>query len=181
VKKKYKNMIVIIMGAIVILCISLFYFLARYYNNAQHYLHKGVDLEMDFLEEFPGNYTEILWVKQDDVAVFLGVYGEREGACYAYYEKVPFFDRWMKQQDGMLRKDNPSVKLQTGGIYHSNRVYVSLNLENVREILATADGKEKRFGTEPGKTFVVVMEDEFDDIVFLTEDGEEIPEKKFLE
>ena len=125
-KKKYKNLIVIIMVVIVILCISLFYFLARYYNNAQHYLHKGVDLETDFLEEFPGNYTEILWVKQDDVAV-------------------------------------------------------SLNLENISEIEATADGKEKRFGTEPGKTFVVVMEDEFDDIVFLTEDGEEIPEKKFLE
>ena len=161
-KKKYKNLIVIIMVVIVILCISLFYFLARYYNNAQHYLHKGVDLETDFLEEFPGNYTEILWVKQDDVAVFLGVYGEREGACYAYYEKVPFFDRWMKRQDGMLRKDNPSVKLQTGGFYHSNRVYVSLNLE-------------------PGKTLGVVMEEEFDDIVCLTEDGEEIPEKKFLE
>ena len=91
------------------------------------------------------------------------------------------FRSWMKRQDGMLRKDNPSVKLQTGGFYHSNRVYVSLNLENISEIEATADGKEKRFGTEPGKTFVVVMEDEFDDIVFLTEDGEEIPEKKFLE
>jgi hypothetical protein len=154
--------------------------ISRYYNNAKNFPYEGKELNDVFLEKFPGNYTDILQVKQDGVAVFLGVYGDREGACYAYYEKAPFFDRWIERKNGILRENGASSILLKDGVYHPNRVYVSLNLENISEIVATADGKEKRFGTEPGKTFVIVMKDEFDDIVFLTEDGEKISEKDFL-
>lgn len=180
-KRKHKIIFFVVIAVVVILCINLLYFFARYYNNAQNYPHKGVDLEETFLKEFPGNYTEILRVEQDGVTVFLGIYGERESACYAYYEKAPFFDRWMEGQSGMLRQDGSSVMIQTDGFYHSNRIYVSLNLENVSKVVVTVNGKETVLNTEPEKSFVVITDDEIDDITFFTEDGGEISEKKFLQ
>lgn len=179
-KKKYKNSIVIAVVVIMILCISLFYFLARYYNNAQHYPYKGVDLEETFLKEFPGNYSEFLWMKQDNVIVFLGVHGEKEGGCYVYYEKAPFSDRWREGRNGVLKKDSPSAMIQADGFYDSNRIYVSLNPEKVSKVAAVANEKETVCNTDPEEPFAVIMEGEIDDITFFTEDGREISEDEFL-
>ncbi len=180
-KKKSKNIIFIIAVVIIILCINLCYFFVRYYRYAQSYPYKGTDLEDVFLEKFPGDYTEVSQVTQGNICVFLGIYGEREAACYAYYEKAPFFDRWMDQQNGMLRKESSSAMLRADGFYNSDRIYISLNLENVSKAVVTANGKETVFNMEPEEVFVIITEDEIDDVTFFTEDGVEISEKKFLQ
>lgn len=180
-KEKNKKVIVIVIIVLAIVCINLLYFLSRYYNKAQNYPYKGEGLEEAFLKEFPGDYSEVLRTEEQGVTVLLGYYSDRRGACYAYYEKAPFFDRWIKIQDGMMRMDKPSIMVQTDGFYHSNKMYLSLNLDGISEVVVIVGGKETAFDTNSEKPFVVITKDEFDSIVFFTEEGGEISEKEFLQ
>lgn len=180
-KKRNRGILAVVIAVVIILCVSLLYFFTRNHNQAQHHFYKGVDLEAAFYEQFPENYTEILWVREEEIMVFLGCYGGRQDAHYVYYEKIPFFDCWIRGMDGMLGMDNPSVMLQSDGLFRSNRIYLSLNSESINKVVVKTDGEETVFRMEPENSFIVVTEDGIDGIDFFTEEGEKISERKFLE
>lgn len=180
-KKKYKNIIVIAMVILILLCIYPCYFLVRHYVQTRRFPYKGVDLEETFYEEFPGNYTEVLWVREENLMVFLARMDERQGTRYVYYEKAPFFDWWTRGTDGLLEADDSSLMLITDGGARSNRIYLSLNPEWISKAVVAKGGEETVFRVEPEESFIIITEDGIDDVAFYTKDGEKVSEEKFLD
>ena len=179
-KKRYKRVLVIGVVVLILACAYPCYFLVWHYVQERHFPYKGVDLEVAFYEEFQGKYSEVLWVREEGLMVFLACLDEGQGTRYVYYEKAPFFDWWVKGEDGLREAGDSSVMLETDGRYHANRMYLSLNPQEIGKIVVTTDGGETVLRTNPEEPFIFVTESGFDSIAFFTEDEKEISEEEFL-
>jgi preprotein translocase subunit SecE len=180
-KKGNKVIIAVAIVVFMMLCIGLLYFFVRHYNQVQRHFYKGVDLEVAFYEEFPEDYAEVLWVREEGLMVFLARLDEGRGTRYAYYEKIPLFDWWIKGADGLMEAGTSSMMVEANGRFCAHQMYLSLNPWGIGKVVVTTGGEETVFRTDPKESFIVVTGNEFDDIVFFTEDGTEISEGKFLE
>lgn len=179
--KKVKNILAIVIVVSIVLGSNWLYFYPRLYRQAQNYPYGGDELTEAFLEQFPGNYNEILRKEQDGLTVFLGYYSEMGQGYYACYEKAPFFDRWMLVEQGSLGMGRPSKVIRANDDYRlGNRVYVSLNSEHISKIVVTMKGGEREVVTDPDRIFAVVTRDEIEAITFFTDKGERISEEEFL-
>ncbi len=179
--KKLKNVITVAVIMLIVLASTVLYYYPRYYRQAQNYPYEGDELTEAFLEQFPGNYNEILRKEKDGLTVFLGYYSKMGQGNYACYEKAPFFDRWMLADQGSLGMGRPSKMIQANDEYRlGNRVYVSLNSEHISKIVVTTKGGEREVITDPERIFAVMTKDEIETITFFTDRGERISEEEFL-